>query len=162
MIWIITTGGTIEGLEYDNESENIVAPVSIKNLLKKTKCSVEYEIDNAFSKDSRFITQVDRELLSTKVKAANSEHILITHGTLTMVETAEYLGKLDMNKTIVLVGAFILATKKDTDAPANLDFAIAALQRLEKGVYIAMNEKVLRWDKVKKNIVQNRFEEKMD
>lgn len=162
MIWIITTGGTIEGLEYDVESKDIAATVSIESLLQKTDGSFEYQLDNAFSKDSRFITSKDRELLKIKVDAANSEKILITHGTITMVETATYLGKLNIDKTIVLVGAFILGTEKDTDAPANLDFAIAAVQKLEKGVYVAMNGKIFNWDNVKKNAAKNRFEEKMD
>lgn len=162
MIWIITTGGTIEGLEYNDDSDNIAETVSIESFLQKSDGSFEYQLDKAFSKDSRFITSTDRELLKIKVDAANSERILITHGTITMVETATYLGKLNIDKTIVLVGAFILGTEKDTDAPANLDFAIAAAQRLEKGVYIAMNGKVFRWDNVKKNVTKNRFEENMD
>lgn len=162
MIWIITTGGTIEGLEYKDESKNIAATVSIESLLQKSDSSFEYQLDNAFSKDSRFISSIDRELLKTKVVAANSEKILITHGTITMVETATYLGKLDIDKTIVLVGAFILGTEKNTDAPANLDFAIAAVQKLEKGVYIAMNGKVFHWQNVIKNTAKNRFQEKMD
>ena len=162
MIWIITTGGTIEGLEYNDDSDNIAETVSIESFLQKSDGSFEYQLDKAFSKDSRFITSTDRELIKIKVDAANSERILITHGTITMVETATYLGKLNIDKTIVLVGAFILGTEKDTDAPANLDFAIAAAQRLEKGVYIAMNGKVFRWDNVKKNVAKNRFEENMD
>ncbi len=162
MIWIITTGGTIEGLEYSDEQENNAVTVSINSLLQQINNSNEYHVDKAFSKDSRFITTTDRQLLENKIKAAKSEKILITHGTVTMVETASYLGKLNIDKTIVLVGAFILGTEKDTDAPANLDFAIAAAQRLEKGVYIAMNGKVFRWDNVKKNVAKNRFEENMD
>ena len=162
MIWIITTGGTIEGLEYDNESENIASKVSMESLLLKAKVSFEYKLENAFSKDSRFITQTDRKLLKKKVYAANLERILITHGTITMVETAAFLGKLNIDKTIVLVGAFILGTKKNTDAPANLDFAISAVLSLDKGVYIAMNGKIFNWDNVQKNVSKNRFEERMD
>lgn len=158
MIWIITTGGTIEGLEYKNESEKNGATVSIKGLLEKVNVSFEYRIISAFSKDSRFITTDDRELLKKKIYAINSKQILVTHGTITMVETATYLGKHDIDKTIVLVGSFILGTKKNTDATFNLGYAICALQTLEKGVYIAMNGRVFSWDNVKKNIDKNRFE----
>ncbi len=162
MIWIITTGGTIEGLEYDAEPKITAATVSIESLLQKANVSFEYQVDNAFSKDSRFITLADRELLKKKVDAASSEHILITHGTITMVETAAYLGKLDIDKTIVLVGSFILGTEERTDAPFNLGFAMCALQTLKRGVYIAMNGKIFNWDNVKKNTAKNRFEESMD
>ncbi|QCX02353.1 asparaginase [Aggregatimonas sangjinii] len=158
MIWIITTGGTIEGLEYNNESEKNEATVSIESLLQEINVSFEYCIDCAFSKDSRFITPDDRALLNEKINAISSNHVLITHGTITMVETATYLGKLDINKTIVLVGSFVPGTEKNSDASFNLGYAICALQTLEKGVYIAMNGNVFSWDKVRKNVAKNRFE----
>ena len=108
------------------------------------------------------ITTEDRALLKDKIYAINSRQILITHGTITMIETAAYLGKLDIDKTIVLVGSFILGTEKDSDASFNLGYAFCALQTLEKGVYIAMNSKIFHWDNVMKNIDKNKFQEKMD
>lgn len=162
MIYIITTGGTIEGLEYKNESENKGATISIKSLLEKVNVSFEFEFVNAFSKDSRFITTEDRALLKEKIDAIHTKQILITHGTITMVETATYLGKLDIDKTIVLVGSFILGTEENSDASFNLGYAIRALQTLEKGVYIAMNGQLFPWNNVKKNIDKNRFEKNAD
>lgn len=158
MIWIITTGGTIEGHEYVDESKNLGATRSIKSFLQDANVSFKYHIESAFSKDSRFITPEDRELLLEKVVSSTSDQILITHGTITMVETASYLGKLNLNKTIVLVGSFISGLDKNTDAPFNLGYAISALHTLDKGVYIAMNGNVFTWDKVRKNVKQNRFE----
>ena len=35
MIWILTTGGTIEGLEQEQKSKNSVATISIKIYCKK-------------------------------------------------------------------------------------------------------------------------------
>jgi L-asparaginase len=162
MIWILTTGGTIEGLEQEQKSKNSVATISIKNLLQKVNFPFECEFYSLFSKDSRLITTEDRALLKDKIYAINSRQILITHGTITMIETAAYLGKLDIDKTIVLVGSFILGTEKDSDASFNLGYAFCALQTLEKGVYIAMNSKIFHWDNVMKNIDKNKFQEKMD
>ncbi|WP_430905714.1 asparaginase domain-containing protein [Maribacter sp. 2-571] len=162
MIHIITTGGTIEGLEYKNESENTGATVSIKSLLQNVNVSFEFEVVQAFSKDSRFITTEDRALLKEKIDTINSKQILITHGTISMVETASYLGKLNIDKTIVIVGSFILGTEENSDASFNLGYAICALQTLEKGVYIAMNGELFPWNNVKKNIDKNRFEKNAD
>lgn len=162
MIKIITTGGTIEGLDYIDESDRNTATISIKSLLDKANISLQYQIENAFSKDSRSITKKDRELLVEKIIESEAEQILITHGTITMVETAMFLGERNLSKTIVLVGSFIPGTEKRTDAPFNLGFAISAIQTLHRGVFIAMNGKVFNWKNVKKNFIKNRFEENMD
>ena len=162
MIWILTTGGTIEGLEYNEESHNTNAPLSIEHQLQSLNVSFNFKIYNAFSKDSRFITADDRKFLKEKIHSINSKHILITHGTITMVETATYLGKLELDKTIVLVGSFILGTEENSDASFNIGYAICALQILEKGVYIAMNGKIFPWNNVRKNSAKNRFEKNVD
>lgn len=159
MIHIITTGGTIEGLEYDRPENRLNNPrVSISDFLETANISFQYTIETAFQKDSRFITLEDRMDLAEKIAATDSNKILITHGTLTMAETAKFLGRLGIDKTIVLVGAFILGTDEETDAPFNLGYALGVIDFLEKGVYVAMNGRIFSWDNVKKNLETNRFE----
>lgn len=159
-IHILTTGGTIEGLDYNaiddapKESSKI-----IEQFLRASKVSFEFSIKRLFSKDSRFITDVDRAALADNIRESKEDKILITHGTLTMAETAKFLGVLGLDRTIVLVGSFILGTEADSDAPFNLGYSIGALQNLASGVYIAMNGKVFSWDNVVKNTQKNRFEE---
>jgi len=71
MIHIITTGGTIEGLDKNlHKSE---ATVSIQNFLESANISSEYIIEEAFKKDSRSITEGDRAILIKKIKASKSE-----------------------------------------------------------------------------------------
>ncbi|MGS2741667.1 asparaginase domain-containing protein [Sinomicrobium sp. M5D2P17] len=158
-IHIITTGGTIGGIDYDPMGkENINNPEkNIKSFLEIANVDFEYHIDDAFNKDSRFVNDKDRELLKNMVKSSKEDQILITHGTYTMEQTARYLGLLNLNKTIVLTGAFVLGFLKNTDAPFNLGYAIAALQFLGKGVYVAMHGKVFGWDDIYKNLEENRF-----
>ena len=60
--------------------------------------------------------------------ASEIAHVIITHGTDTMVETAELLGEAGLDKTIVLVGAMIPYSVRDSDAFFNLGFALAAVQ----------------------------------
>lgn len=155
---IISTGGTIEGLDYENLNQKQTTTVAIDDILSNARVALKYTIEKILNKDSRFINDDDRELIAEKIKSNDSDKILLTHGTITMVETAQLLGRLALNKTIVLTGAFILGTKKNTDAPFNLGFALSALQILEPGVYIAMNGTIFNWDNVKKNNQNNRFE----
>ena len=159
MIKILTTGGTIGGYEYAHEADiPKITEISIEDFLKVANVSVEYSIQTILKKDSRFITEKDRQLIIETIYNEEENKILITHGTYTMVETAIYIGRQGINKTIVLVGSFILGTLNETDAPSNLKFAIDSLMRLPVGVYIAMNEQVFDWNNVKKNSETNKFE----
>lgn len=158
MIKILTTGGTIEGLDYIDDKGIQKTNTTIGDFLDKTNVDFEYEIESIFTKDSRAITENNRELLVRKIKETSATNILITHGTFTMEETAKYIGKLNLNKTIVLVGSFILGSSPDTDAPFNLGFAICSLQFLKPDVYIAMNGQVFHWKNVTKNLKTNKFE----
>lgn len=157
MITILTTGGTIEGLDYVDDNGITKSNVFIEDFLKSANVDFEYTIESLFKKDSRAIDENDLKLLVSKIKKSNTK-ILITHGTFTMEDTAKYLGKLKLGKTIVLVGSFILGTSENTDAPFNLGYAISSLQLLKPDVYIAMNGKIFHWNNVSKNIETNKFE----
>jgi len=158
-ILIITTGGTIEGLDYDTEqSKPQFVNTKIKEFIESANVSFDFVVDDAFNKDSRFITSEDRNVLLQKIESSDVKEVLITHGTITMVETARFLGELNIDKTIVLVGSFISGNANNTDAPFNLGYAICALQTLGKGVYIAINGKIFTWNNVIKNTKDNRFE----
>lgn len=157
---IITTGGTIEGLDYDTSAISPIQPtVSIQDFLRAANIKYNYTIEKAFQKDSRFITDQDRLELAEKIAAFDCNYILITHGTLTMTETAKFIGPLAMEKVIVLVGALILGSEESTDAPFNLGFAIGSVEHLKSGVYIAMHGRIFSWDNVRKNFDKNLFEE---
>jgi L-asparaginase len=160
MIKILTTGGTIGGLEYANtEDKSSKDTIDISRFLEVANISEGYSLEHLFDKDSRHITLKDRCTRNDKIKSLKTDQILSTHGTKTMSETAKYLGALQLEKTIVLTGSFILGSKKNTDAAFNLGFAFAALQFLTNGVYLAINGKVFNYDNAVKNIQMNRFEE---
>lgn len=84
--------------------------------------------------------------------------ILITHGTDTMVETARSLAGV-LGKTIVLTGTLAPALFKTTDTLFTIGFGLAAVQTLPAGFYIAMNGAVFPYDRVRKNLRNNKFEE---
>jgi L-asparaginase len=158
MIQILTTGGTIEGLDYIDDKGLTESDVTIKEFLVNANVDFEYTIENVFKKDSRATVEKDLELLVSKIIGTNATKVLITHGTFTMEVTAKYIGKLNLGKTIVLVGSFTLGSSANTDAPFNLGYAISSLQFLKPDVYIAMNGRIFHWNNVVKNLETNKFE----
>ena len=161
MIHIITTGGTIEGLDYETtEGKNQKSKISIEDFFRSANVSFSYSVESVLNKDSRSITDEDRQLLVDKIRATGAKKIVLTHGTFTMEDTAKYIGKLNLKKTIVLVGSFVLGTSIGTDAPFNLGYAICSVQILKPGVYVAMNGTIFHWKNVTKNLETNKFEQR--
>ena len=115
-------------------------------------------------KDSRDITDGDREKILRAIEEAGDNKFIITHGTYTMAETARFLkGNLKRkNLTIILTGAITPLKFENSDAPANLKFAIDQLGQLPSGVYICINGRVLESEEAVKNIADGKFYSKSD
>ena len=154
---IITTGGTIDKIYFDDKSDYQVGEPQISQILHAMHVAFQFEVSALMRKDSLHITHDDRKLIRAAIVASNASHVLITHGTDTMVDTAQELQGLD-GKTIVLTGALNPARFRDSDAIFNIGCAVGAVQCLPPGVYIAMNGKVWNPEHVRKNTSQNRFE----
>lgn len=157
-ILIITVGGTIDKIYFDAKSDYEVGPPNIERVLGDFQLAVTCRVHPLMRKDSLDMTDQDRELIQETVSNASDELILITHGTDTMVKTAETLLSIP-NKTIVLTGALEPALFKTSDAVFNIGCAIGALQALQNGVYIVMNGAIFKAPHVRKNVAMNRFEE---
>lgn len=157
-IKLITTGGTIDCENIDENNKYSFDESYVPKMLKQSKCTVDIEIKFLMSKDSLLMTEQDRKKILEECKNSKENKIVITHGTDTMVETAKVLGKNIKNKTIVLLGAMVPYNQKDSDALFNLGTAISAVQTLPCGVYITMNGKIFDFDKVKKNKELGLFE----
>ncbi len=157
-ILILTTGGTIDKVYFDARSTYEVGPPNIEIVLGELDLAIDYSVHSLLKKDSLEITNEDRALILQAVEQADENHILITHGTDTMVETAHYLAGV-LGKTVVLTGALTPALFKTTDALFNIGCALAAVQTLPAGVYIAMNGAIFPHDRVRKNLRKNKFEE---
>ena len=109
--------------------------------------------------DSLEMTDDDRQLIARQCQNSDEDQIIITHGTDTMAETAAVLAKETTNKTIVLTGAMIPYKFGSSDGLFNLGSALAFVQALPKGVYVAMNGRYFTWDNVRKNKQTGGFEE---
>jgi L-asparaginase len=84
--------------------------------------------------------------------------ILITHGTDTMPATATLLAGIVKGKTIVLTGAMVPYKFGSSDGLFNLGSALAFVQTLPHGVYVAMNGKIFEAENVRKNKAKGEFE----
>ena len=154
---IFCTGGTIDKVYFDALSEYQIGDPVIGGILKEALAKFSYEVESILKKDSLEITDEDRDEIYKYVKADSCAHILITHGTDTMIDTAQRLQEIT-DKTIVLTGAMQPARFRNTDAIFNVGYAIAATQHLPAGVYLAMNGQIFTPDAVQKNRAAAQFE----
>ncbi|MFC4819155.1 asparaginase domain-containing protein [Dokdonella ginsengisoli] len=154
---IVTTGGTIDKIYFDDKSTFQIGAPQIGEILQQLGVAFSFEVVPVLRKDSLHLDDADRAAVRAAIEQQTHRHILITHGTDTMVETARALAGL-AGKVIVLTGALNPALFKGSDAVFNIGCAVGAVQTLPDGVYIAMNGRI--WDpaRVRKNVEANRFE----
>jgi len=160
IIKIITTGGTIDKAYFDKKSKYEVGEPQASGVLERANVVVDYEVMSVMQKDSLDLDDSDRIIIRDAIVSDSADRLIITHGTDTMVETAEYLQKIP-DKTIVLTGSMYPAQYRDSDAVFNIGCALIGAQILEPGVYIAMNGRIFDPRQSLKNVSLNRFEEKV-
>lgn len=157
MIQIFTTGGTIDKVYFDANSEFEIGHSLLPELLSESNIHEGYRLRELLRKDSLEMTDADRQTVLQAATECDCDRILLTHGTDTMADTAAVLSALT-DKTIVLTGAMQPARMRRTDALFNIGFAWSAVQLLPPGVYLAMNGEVFEAGAVRKNLKAQRFE----
>lgn len=159
-ILILTAGGTFDKIYYDALSEYQIGDPQIEWIIRQAGVAFDYTVQSVLKKDSLDMDDADRQSLKAAVEQCAEKHIVITHGTDTMVDSAKVLSSVE-GKTIVLTGAMQPARFKDSDAVFNAGFALAAVQTLAAGVYIAMNGQILTPESARKNRQAGRFEKSL-
>jgi len=157
-IKLLITGGTVDKQYNPLNGELVFVKTHLPEMIEQAKNKVDIELEVLMLKDSLDMNDNDRAMILEKCNETKEERILITHGTDTMVETAQVLGKSISNKTIVLTGAMVPFSFGKTDALFNLGTALASVQILSNGVFIAMGGKIFPWDNVRKNKEIGEFE----
>jgi len=148
---LFVTGGTFDK-EYDEiDGELFFEDTHLPDMLEMGRCRLDVRVRTLMMIDSLEMSEADRALIAHNCVEAPEPHIVITHGTDTMVETARVLADTVGDKTIVLTGAMIPIAFGSSDGLFNLGGALTAAQVLPAGVYITMNGRVFRWDEVRKN-----------
>ena len=158
-ILIFITGGTFDKEYNEITGQLYFKDTHMKELLDKGRSKLPVKIRTLMMIDSLEMTAADRELIVHQCNAATENKIVITHGTDTMAETAARLAGKISNKTIVLTGAMIPIKFGSSDGLFNLGSALAFVQALPAGVYVAMNGRYFNWDNVRKNKQTGIFEE---
>ena len=159
MIEIFITGGT-----FDKEYNEITGTLYFENthlpkMLERSRCRLPIKVTKLMMKDSLDLGNQDRKLLCDQITASTVAHIVVTHGTDTMVDTARYIAQQNiLNKTIILTGAMIpYAFGSSSDGFFNLGCALSFVQCKPKGVYVSMNGQCFDYDNVVKNKDQGFF-----
>lgn len=160
-VHFIITGGTIDSHYDPNKKDNVVNENSIvPSYIEILKLYHGAEFTIVCMKDSRDLNREDLEKVLQTIEESPHEKILITHGTYTMPDTARFL-KAQLKRTgqtIVLTASAIpIQGFSPSDGPFNLGYAIAKLEDLEPGVYVAMNGTVFSPEEVMKDLKEARF-----
>ncbi len=152
-ILVLTTGGTIGALPYIDPlmpPEFSIVPPDQRDFVREfienaavpqTRCI------SAEHRDSKLIDEVYRCKLLQTILEAPEKRIVITHGTDTLLQTADFFHqKINKtpalaNKVVLLTGAMTpLANGAESDGYQNLNFSLDLLRQnqMSAGVYIVL------------------------
>lgn len=150
-IKIFATGGTFDK-EYDEiNGELFFKETHLHELLSLGRSQLNVKIETLMMVDSLEMTKSEKQYIVEKCKSEQTDRIIITHGTDTMVETAKIIAEDINDKTIILTGAMIPIKFGSSDGLFNLGSALSFIQVIQPGVYITMNGRYFKWDNVSKN-----------
>jgi L-asparaginase len=159
VIRIFVTGGTFDKEYNEKKGTLFFQDTHLPEMLHLGRNKIPVDIRTLMMIDSLDMTGEDRENIARNCLGCEEKRIIITHGTDTMVETAHLLASKKINKTIVITGAMIPYKFGSSDGLFNLGSALAFVQTLPAGVYVAMNGRWFNWDNVRKNTQTAEFEE---
>jgi len=159
-IELLITGGTLDKDYETTSGELIFTETHTNQILAEANCQLNIKPQLLMLKDSLQMTNTNRQTIYQACLNSQSNRIVITHGTDTMVNTAHYLlSQADITeKTIILTGAMRPYMLGRSDAGFNLGSALTAVQLIGKGVFISMNGKLFNADNVQKNRTIGIFE----
>lgn len=157
-IRVFVTGGTFDKEYNILTGELYFKETHLSEIFDLGRCNLEINIRTLMMIDSLEMSDEERELIVRNCQNCKEKSIVITHGTDTMVMTARSLAAARLPKVIVLTGAMIPYKFGSSDGFFNLGNALAFVQTLPDGVYIAMNGQYFSWDNVGKNKMTGFFE----
>jgi len=161
-ILVIVTGGTFDKAYDEIKGELTFKGSHLPEILKEARLAVPVRVEYNQLIDSLYMQDANRRAVLDACEQAPENRIIVTHGTDTMTETARLVGEAGLGKTIVFTGAMIPYRVQGSDALFNFGTAFAAVQVLPNGVYIAMNGRLLPWNRVRKDRSRGIFEEVQD
>lgn len=159
-IQVLVTGGTFDKAYNYINGELFFKDTHLPEMFRRGRSTVKIDVKTLMMVDSLEMSDVDRDIIIHSCKGTKYNKVVITHGTDRIVQSAQLLRKQNIDKTIVLTGAMIpYAFGDSSDGFFNLGSALAFVQVLPPGVYIAMNGRYYDSDNVVKNLKTGFFEE---
>jgi len=158
-IKLFITGGTFDKEYNELDGKLFFRKTHLPEMLRLGRSRVPVKVKTLMMIDSLFMTAAHRRRILKECLASKEKHIVITHGTDTMPETARLLGSRVTDKTVVLTGAMVPYKFGSSDGMFNLGSALSFAQVLPPGVYIAMNGRFFNWNNCRKNRAKGEFEE---
>jgi len=158
-IRLFITGGTFDKEYNELNGKLFFEDTHVPEMLDLGRCKLDVNVRTLMMIDSLEMTDNDRDIIAHNCMQCEENKIVITHGTDTMVETAAILAEKITTKTIIITGAMIPYKFGSSDGLFNLGAALAYVQTLPNGIYIAMNGKYFHWNNVRKNKELGLFEE---
>ncbi|MGO9895385.1 MAG: asparaginase domain-containing protein [Bryobacteraceae bacterium] len=157
-IRILVTGGTFDKEYNELTGQLFFKQTHLPDMLRLGRCRLPVTVETLFMIDSLDMTEPGRGLILRRCQEAGEDRIVVTHGTDSMELTAALLGPNVAGKTVILTGAMVPYTFGSSDGLFNLGTALAFVQTLPPGVYVAMNGRCFPWDAVRKNRASGVFE----
>ena len=154
---IIVTGGTFDKRYDAIKGELTFKETHLPAILEQSRVTLPLALDIRLLIDSLQMTGEHRQEVLAACRESAERAIVVVHGTDTMVQTAEVVGRAGLDKTVVFTGAMIPYSVQGSDAPFNLGFALAMALALPAGAYVAMNGRVFSWDNVTKDRAEGQF-----
>ena len=154
MVRIFVTGGTFDKRYNELDGTLTFQETHLPEMLRLGRCRLEVSLTTLMMIDSLNMKLTDRLLILEQCQQAAENRIVITHGTDTMIVTAQLLATelpSPLHKTIVLTGAMVPYAFGSSDGLFNLGSAVSFVQVLPPGVYVAMNGRWFSWDQVRKD-----------
>mmetsp|Transcript_792 Transcript_792/g.1582 ORF Transcript_792/g.1582 Transcript_792/m.1582 type:complete len:185 (+) Transcript_792:15-569(+) len=151
VLTVVTTGGTIDK-EYPRSTSGYAFEFGEETAAARLLSGLsllgysDYEVVNVCAKDSQEINTADRDSLCTAVRSASGSQIVVTHGTDTLIDSAQYLlqSGAAAGKAVVFTGAMKPERFKDSDASFNFGGAVSATSIIRPGsVAVCMGGRVV-------------------
>lgn len=160
-IHIIITGGTIDA-HWDGKTDTAINNTEsvVPKYLDTMIVYASFMYTTICLKDSRSILRDDVTRILKTIEETPAQKIIVTHGTYTMPDTAKYIEAhlTRKDQVIIFTGSMIpLDGFYPTDAPFNLGYAVAKVDDLAPGIYLAMNGRTFSTSEVAKNLSEGKF-----
>ena len=162
-IHLFFMGGTIDS-HWDGKRDTALCNTSsaIPSFFKELILYADIITTEICMKDSRELGEDDLKKLRDGIETSEMQKIVVTHGTYTMPDSARYLKYTLRRKdqAIIFTGSMVPLhgfASDYSDATFNLGYAVASVEHLSPGVYLAMNGRVFEPDEVGKNLKEGKF-----